>query len=309
MAKKSVLIRVTRGLSFKKNTMNIKNKLLIRKIRRAIVSDGTRHVRFGRFFGTFSLEVNREKIPLGDAPLPHPLRLLHLSDFHASAAVPLDFIARAVALAVQLQPDLICITGDYVTGPLLQGAPAVFTRYRNILRQLVQSAPTFSCFGNHDGYVWSPEQRRCHDNLLVEKLLQESGIRYFFNASTEVTIKGQPLRIAGLADLWGQAMAAEEALPPRNAGAELPVILLAHNPDAKDYLRDYQWDLMLSGHTHGGQFRLPFLGAPFAPVRDRQFSEGLHRWEGRWIHVTRGVGNVHGIRINCRPQLSLLTLL
>lgn len=288
--------------------MNIKNKLLIRKIRRAIVSDGTRHVRFGRFFGTFSLEVNREKIPLGDAPLPHPLRLLHLSDFHASAAVPLDYIARAVTLAVQLQPDLICITGDYVTGPLLQGAPAVFTRYRNILRQLAQTAPTFSCFGNHDGCVWLPEQQRYHDKLLVEKLLQESGIRYFFNGSTEVIIKDQLLRIAGLADLWGQGMAAEKALQPQNAGAGTPVILLAHNPDAKDLLREYQWDLMLSGHTHGGQFKLPLLGAPFAPVRDRQFSEGLHRWKGRWIHVTRGVGNVHGIRINCRPQLSLLTL-
>ena len=59
---------------------------------------------------------------------------------------------------------------------------------------------------------------------------------------------------------------------------------------------------------HGGQLRLPIIGTPFAPVRDKRFVEGLHRWEERWIHITRGVGNLHGVRINCPPEVSLLTL-
>ena len=65
---------------------------------------------------------------------------------------------------------------------------------------------------------------------------------------------------------------------------------------------------MLCGHTHGGQCDLMFLGTPFAPVRDKRFVQGLHRWEDRWIHITRGVGNLHGMRFNCRPEVSLLTL-
>jgi hypothetical protein len=65
----------------------------------------------------------------------------------------------------------------------------------------------------------------------------------------------------------------------------------------------------LCGHTHGGQIVLPLIGAPWAPVRDKRFIAGLYSWENRWIHITRGVGNVHGGRFNCPPEVSLLTLL
>ena len=65
---------------------------------------------------------------------------------------------------------------------------------------------------------------------------------------------------------------------------------------------------MLSGHTHGGQLRIPFVGTPFAPVRDRRFVQGLHRWQDRWLHITKGIGNLRGMRLNCRPEISLLTL-
>jgi predicted MPP superfamily phosphohydrolase len=65
---------------------------------------------------------------------------------------------------------------------------------------------------------------------------------------------------------------------------------------------------MLCGHTHGGQVKLPFIGAPIVSIRDRRFGEGLRQWEGRWIYVTRGVGNLHGIRFNCPPEVSLLTV-
>ena len=73
-------------------------------------------------------------------------------------------------------------------------------------------------------------------------------------------------------------------------------------------MQQYPWDLMLSGHTHGGQLWIPFIGAPFAPVRDKRFVKGLVRWQNRWVHVTKGVGNLHGMRLNCPPEVSLLTL-
>jgi hypothetical protein len=86
------------------------------------------------------------------------------------------------------------------------------------------------------------------------------------------------------------------------------VLLLAHNPDSKEEVANRPWDLMLSGHTHGGQLRIPAVGAPFAPVRDHRYVAGLLPWRDRWIHVTRGVGNLHGLRLNCRPEISLLSV-
>lgn len=114
--------------------------------------------------------------------------------------------------------------------------------------------------------------------------------------------------LIGLGDLWSgdcqPHLAFAKVPPPENALR----LVLNHNPDAKERLRTFAWDLMLAGHTHGGQLRLPFFGTPFAPVVDKRFVEGLHRWENRWLHISRGVGNLHGLRFNCRPEITLLTV-
>ena len=65
---------------------------------------------------------------------------------------------------------------------------------------------------------------------------------------------------------------------------------------------------MLCGHTHGGECDLAFFGTPFAPVKDKRYVRGLHPWKDRWIHTTKGVGSLYGVRFNCRPEVSLLTL-
>jgi len=86
-------------------------------------------------------------------------------------------------------------------------------------------------------------------------------------------------------------------------------VVLSHNPDSRWRLEGEDWDLMLCGHTHGGQLIVPLFGTrPFVPIEDPAFSEGLIPWKGRLIHVTRGVGNLHGMRFNCRPEVSLLEL-
>jgi hypothetical protein len=84
--------------------------------------------------------------------------------------------------------------------------------------------------------------------------------------------------------------------------------VLCHNPDAKELFRRHDGYLMLCGHTHGGQLRLPLLGTPFAPVRDKRYVEGLHPWAGRWLYTTRGVGNLHGLRFHCPPEVSVLDI-
>jgi len=93
-----------------------------------------------------------------------------------------------------------------------------------------------------------------------------------------------------------------------NPGGEEMKIVLAHNPDSKDYLGDFDWQLMLCGHTHGGQIAVPLLGAPHAPIKDKRFIEGLNPWRDRFIYTTRGVGSLYGTRLYCRPEVSIIDL-
>ncbi len=137
-------------------------------------------------------------------------------------------------------------------------------------------------------------------------LLAASGFRLLHNRSEVVKIKGQKLRMAGVGDLWNGEVDATAAFA--GAAPRIPTVLLAHNPDTKELLPDGPWDLMLCGHTHGGQVLVPVIGTRFVPVRDKRFIAGLKHWNGRFIYITRGVGNLGGVRVNCRPEVSVLTL-
>lgn len=239
------------------------------------------------------------EIPLG---LHRPIRLAHLSDFHASPVVPLAFIERAVDLTIAATPELVCLTGDFITQRLEQA-----TDYARILRKLSDAAPTVACVGNHDGGVWVEPRGGYPDLDAVGKLLHDAGIDRLHNRSKLMRVGDQPLRIVGVGDLWAGELdpvrAFADAPPPGT-----PTVLLSHNPDSKTELAATDWDLMLCGHTHGGQLALPFIGTPFAPVHDHRFVHGLHPWNDRWLHITSGVGNLHGMRFNCRPEIALLTL-
>lgn len=253
-----------------------------------------------RFIEPGWLEVTRKRAPVEG--LGRPLRLAHLSDFHASPQVDYALIERAVDLALAERPDFAALTGDFITWEI-----SGRERYVRVLKKLADAVPVFACLGNHDGGRWAGRTHGYADRSHVVSLLDESGIRFLFNDRATERIGGCPLDIVGLGDLWSG-----DCRPERVPGFESrrrPVIVLAHNPDSKERLRPFQWDLLLCGHTHGGQFVVPFLGLrPFLPVKDKSFPEGLRRWEGRWVHITRGVGNLHGLRFNCRPEVSLLDL-
>jgi predicted MPP superfamily phosphohydrolase len=236
-----------------------------------------------------------------DASAP-PVRILHMSDFHASPAVSLEQIEEAVELGVSLKPDLVCLTGDFITSKYDR-----FDEFGQLVQRLSDVAPAFACLGNHDGGRWSADHGYA-DASKVESMLRKGGVRLLHNASTTVAIKGRGLRLVGAGDMWAEDLDAARAFQGVQKSAGETIVLLSHNPDSKTEVKDYPWDLMLSGHTHGGQLWIPFIGAPFAPIRDKRFVKGLVRWQGRWVHVTKGVGNLHGLRLNCPPEISLLTL-
>jgi predicted MPP superfamily phosphohydrolase len=244
------------------------------------------------------LEINEPKLTL--RPNGREIRLLHLSDFHASPVVSLSYISRAIDLGLSLKPDVICLTGDFITSKY-----NYFPEYSAILRKLSAAAPTLACMGNHDGGLWA-RRYGYSDWKLVGKLLNESGATLLHNANRVLEISATPIQFVGLGDLWANEIDATSAF--KKTHPDLPTVVLSHNPDSKSELATHPWNLMLSGHTHGGQLRIPLLGTPFAPVRDKRYVAGLNPWRDRWIHTTKGVGNLHGLRLNCRPEVSLLHL-
>ena len=252
----------------------------------------------------FHLEIGRHECKTR-APAPdRPFKILHLSDLHASWAVSLDFIEEAVELGLQLKPDLVCITGDFISGKY-----ADFDPYARVLAKLSDAAPAFACLGNHDGGRWAKFRGGYETTQAVRRLLQQSRIKLLHNSSTKFRLNGCDLILTGLADAWSENLDLAAAFPPAEATGAATRILLSHNPDTKDFLKFQPWELLLSGHTHGGQVILPLLGAPWTPVRDKRFIAGMYSWNDRWIHITRGVGNVHGVRFNCPPEVSLITVL
>ena len=249
------------------------------------------------------LRRSRHLLSLPRVHLARSLRLAHLSDLHASPIVPYRLIEQAVAETVALRPDIICLTGDYITRHL--EAPEAYAR---LLKRLADAAPTFAVLGNHDGGAWSQRYGGQRDTRAIQRVMDEAAIECLSNRSVLLDIDGQPVRLIGVGDWWAGQMHPREAFAHAAPRLNVPAVLLSHNPDTKERLGAHDWDLLLSGHTHGGQLSLPLIGTPFAPVRDHRYVRGLKPWRDRWIHVTSGVGNLHGVRLGCRPEVSLIDL-
>jgi len=249
------------------------------------------------------LERTYHRVKLPCKTLTSGVRILHLSDLHASPAVSFSLIGNAVDMGLEAKPDVICVTGDFVT----DATPFDEVEYARILRRLSSAAPVFGTLGNHDGGSWAASHGGLTDNTVVRALLQAGNIPLLHNRSEVVRVRDQSIHFAGVGDLWSDGVNADLAFA--NVSAEDPAILLAHNPDTKDVLAGRPWDLMLSGHTHGGQVVVPLFGEPFVPVRDKRFIAGLKQWNGRQIYITRGVGSIRGVRVNCRPEVTVLDLI
>jgi predicted MPP superfamily phosphohydrolase len=256
---------------------------------------------YARWFETRRLQTSRVTVPLASDGRA-PLKLLHLSDLHASPVVNLSYIESALARALEWKPDVICVTGDFITQRFDEPE-----RYAKILRRLSDAAPCFATLGNHDGGLWAGQCGGYADVKWISDVLRDGKISLLQNTAAQIRVRDWPIQFVGVGDVWARTVDPTTAFRAAKSGST--TILLSHNPDAKDDLAPFHWDLMLCGHTHGGQLRVPWLGAtPFAPVQDKRFVAGLHRWSKRWMHITKGIGNVYGLRINCPPEVSFLTL-
>jgi len=223
--------------------------------------------------------------------------ILQISDLHRGTEMAQEDISRAVRLALQQEADLVVLTGDYVSRP---GGVSQFGDYAlscaEALSPLCSLGDVLACLGNHDHWT---------DADAVSGALGGVGIAVLRNEAREAA---DGLWVAAVDDVWEQQADLEQALEEAPAGAA--VVLLAHEPDyADEAAADGRVSLQLSGHSHGGQVRLPFIGAPVTPYLARKYQAGLYQVGAMWLYVNRGVGLIApAVRFNCRPEVTLLTL-
>ncbi len=241
-----------------------------------------------------SLGLERVQIPIKNLPSGlDGLRIVQISDLHLYPYTQLELIQEAVTLANALQPDLIVLTGDYV----LQRADAIFDLVP-VLTSLNARYGVFTILGNHD--LWTDER-------VVTAGLAEARLPLLRNEGLTLAIGKERLFLAGVDDGWSGQPDLQAALA--KLPSDVSALLLAHEPDLADvFAPDGRVMLQLSGHSHGGQFRVPGLGAPFLPHLAKKYDQGLFRVGEMWLYTNRGIGVVLPFRINCPPEVTEITL-
>ena len=225
-------------------------------------------------------------------------RILHVSDIHMSDGMRAEDLETSFDAGLAQKPDLICLTGDFVSSPWGFDKKGL----DRLLRRARDTAPTFAVLGNHDYSSVRTARGRVTSSATLQDLVRRSGVRLLHNENALVG----DLTVVGVADLWQGEFFPEKAFAGVSPAAT--TLVLCHNPDGKDPLLSWKWDLMLSGHTHGGQVCVPGVPPWWIPVQDKRFVAGLYEWQDRQLFITRGIGSPRHVRAFCRPEVSIVDL-
>jgi predicted MPP superfamily phosphohydrolase len=267
----------------------------------------------GVIFEPNHLQLVRVEIPLVRLPASFDgFTIAQLSDFHYDEIFSCVPIRKAIKVVNDLRPDLIVLTGDFVTVPFLNDFLDKKSARVYRVREAVKTAPpcaqllgqlrarfgVFSVLGNHD--VGS-------DPDLIIKHLAQQGIPVLRNHAVPIEQGNSRFWLAGVDDVT-------EGLPDLNLTLgpipqEEAVVLLCHEPDFADQAANHFVDLQLSGHSHGGQIWLPVIGAPWLPPFGQKYPRGKYSIGRLTLYTNIGLGTIRApIRLNCTPEITLFTL-
>ena len=256
-----------------------------------------------RFPGTQIFDLSVEHIDLPVSGLPAELdgyKISHLSDFHFTGDIDPAFASVAMDRAWAFDPDMMVVTGDIIDhADCLDWLPGVFGRdgEGSPLGERLRRWPNDGChfiLGNHD--------LRHGNDAATRAAMRSIGWNDVGGRAETMVLRGVPVQLIGNEAPWFDPPSID---PP----SESLRIVLSHSPDQIQWARRHGATLMLAGHTHGGQGRLPILGPLIAPSRyGTRFASGDFYLSPTTMHVTRGISGKHLLRIHCPPELSLLTL-
>jgi len=273
-----------------------------RQFLKGLAQVSTGYVLAGMGLHQYSSHIEASDLTVERVDIPIPglgadlvgFRIVQLSDIHLDSHTQPELVAEAVETANLLQPDLILLTGDYIT----DSAEAIFD-LTPVLARLKAQYGVFACRGNHE--MWT-------NPALIDEALRQVGISVLVNEGITIRHGQDALFVVGLDDLWSGKPDLAVALA--NYAEGTPVVLMAHEPDFADQIcLDGRVSLQLSGHSHGGQVRLPGMGAIILPEHGQKYDQGLFRVEDMWVYTNRGLGaSPVPYRLNCPPEVTEFTL-
>lgn len=237
--------------------------------------------------------VKLRHLRIGEPTAGEALRIGFVTDTHVGPTVSAAELDRAMQLVMDEEPDLLLLGGDYVSE-----SPRYLPETANVIGAYTRALPlgVLAVFGNHD---------YSNDAPRMERLLSGHGVRVLRNEAA--CLSGSPLWIAGIDDamLSVPDVAGTFAQIPEHA----PVVALWHEPDGADEVARHGAMLQVSGHSHGGQVRLPYLGHVAAPAGGRRYVSGLYNASGMPIYTSHGVGAYRPpLRYRCEPEVTLISL-
>lgn len=224
-------------------------------------------------------------------------RLVQISDLHVGA-VGESYLMEAARRVNELQPDVLVVTGDFINHDF----PMMDERLEAVLGAFKPGkTATFGCLGNHDyGRGWVNQKTAAR----VVDVAKQAGIEILRDESVSLN----ELEFYGLDDYWTPNFEAKKVLT--QARTDRAAICLCHNPDVCD---EPVWGrftgVILSGHTHGGQCKPPFLPAPMTPIRNKRYQQGFVELANQnTLFVNRGLGYTRRVRFNCRPEITVFEM-
>jgi predicted MPP superfamily phosphohydrolase len=279
---------------------------VLRVIKRTVVTGVVAGGAYPLFVEPHRLEISRRSFPVrGLPPSLDGLRIVQLTDIHLGTWTSAAHVRALVEKANALEPDLIALTGDYVLR-----WPDYIPQAAAALSSLRAKVGVVGVLGNHDWY---------QDGPLSKRELEKAGVRMIDNDRVFLTPDrrltdgvSEGLCLAGVGDLWCDVQLYDKALA--GVPSEVPRLLLSHNPDVAEEQAfisgNYRVDLMLSGHTHGGQIRFPIVGAPVTMSRyGQKYARGLVMGPTCPVFVCRGLGMAMlPLRLGSIPEMAVIEL-
>jgi predicted MPP superfamily phosphohydrolase len=261
------------------------------------------YIASGRFYLVARAPLNEVlQVRLHDKQLAIPrlaavhdgLKIAHVTDLHFCGRIEREFFEHVVDETNAASPDIVAITGDIMEGDqFLDWIPSTLGRLR-------ARHGVYYVLGNHD--------RRATVRLL-HAALADAGLVHVGGRWLQISVEGSPIIVAGNELPWFKPAPDFRDCPNSKEGGRPLRLLLAHSPDQFSWAQKSDIDLMLAGHLHGGQARLPVLGAITSPsIHGVRYVCGVFREGNTVLHVSRGVGSLTPLRFNCPPELAVLTL-